>query len=211
MAVDLAGDAGEAAGKLDLNDYEVVVLDQVLASQTGAELCRDVADREAPAMVLMLGASAAPEERGAGLVLGADDDLATPLHLPELVRRVQSLARRRPEARRRVLVADVALEPVRHRATRGGRPLGLSAKEFALLQTLLDADGAVLSAEQLLERAWDEHVDPVTNPVQMTMSRLRRKLGGPPVIETVPGVGYRIVDEQLAVAPAPGEPIRRSP
>jgi DNA-binding response OmpR family regulator len=193
MAVDVAYDGNEAASKLDINDYEVVVLDRGLPSLSGDDLCRLITGSEYPAMVLMLTAAAAPEDRVAGLCLGADDCLTKPLHFPELVLRVRALARRRPEARQRVLrVADIELDPLRHKATRGGRVLELSLKEFGVLEALLQSGGAVLSAERLLECVWDEHADPFTNSVVVTISRLRRKLGNPSVIETLRGVGYRI-------------------
>ena len=193
MAVDVAYDGGEAACKLDINDYEVVVLDRGLPGLDGDAVCRLITGSEYPAMVLMLTAAAAPEDRVAGLWLGADDYLAKPFHFPELVLRVRALARRRPEAHSRVLrVADIELDPLKHTARRGNRQLMLSVKEFGVLEALLRCDCAVLSAERLLERVWDEHADPFTNAVLVTISRLRRKLGNPPVIETVPGVGYRI-------------------
>jgi DNA-binding response OmpR family regulator len=201
MAVDVAYDGGEAAAKLDIYDYEVVVLDRGLPSTNGDALCQLITGNGYPAMVLMLTAAATPEERVAGLRLGADDYLAKPFHLPELVLRVRALARRRPEVRGRVLrAAGIELDPLRHRATRGDRQLELSRKEFGLLETLLRSDGMVQSAERLLERVWDEHADPFTNTVLMTISRLRRKLGTPPVIETVPGVGYRIMSDPATLA-----------
>jgi DNA-binding response OmpR family regulator len=193
MAVDVAYDGSEAASKLDVNDYEVVVLDRGLPGLDGDALCRLITSSDEPAMVLMLSGATAPEERVAGLGLGADDYLAKPFHFPELALRVRALARRRPGARSRVLrAAGIELDPLRHRATRGERVLELSAKEFGVLEALLQSDGAVLSAEHLLERVWDEHADPFTNTVLVTVSRLRRKLGNPSVIDTIPGVGYRI-------------------
>jgi DNA-binding response OmpR family regulator len=144
-------------------------------------------------MVLMLTAAGAPADRVSGLSLGADDYLAKPFHFPELVLRVRALARRRPGARARTLrAAGVELDPVRHTASRDGARLDLSVKEFALLEALLRAAPAVLSAEELLEQVWDEHADPFTNTVAVTIGRLRRKLGDPPVVHTTPGVGYRL-------------------
>lgn len=193
MAVDVAYDGCEAAEKLRLNQYQVVVLDRDLPGVHGDQLCRDIAEGGNPAMVLMLTAADSPGDRVAGLALGADDYLAKPFHFPELVLRVRALARRQPEARTRVFrAAGVELDPLAHTASRDGRPLDLSAKEFGVLEALLRAGNAVLSAEALLERVWDEHADPFTNTVLVTISRLRRKLGEPPVIETVPNVGYRI-------------------
>ncbi|MFI6003304.1 response regulator transcription factor [Streptomyces sp. NPDC051366] len=193
MAVDIAFDGLEAAAKLDANAYEVVVLDRDLPGIHGDDLCRLITARDDRVMVLMLTAADAPGDRVSGLVLGADDYLAKPFHFPELVLRVRALARRRPQARPRTLQAvGVELDPVRRTVTRESLPVDLSAREFSLLEALLDASPAFLSAEDLLERVWDEHADPFTNTVAVTISRLRRKLGSPQVITTTPGVGYRI-------------------
>ncbi|MGW4779607.1 response regulator transcription factor [Streptomyces filamentosus] len=195
MAVDLAHDGLAAAARLDLNTYEVVVLDRDLPGIHGDALCRMITERDDRPMVLMLTAAAAPGDRVSGLTLGADDYLGKPFHFPELVLRVRSLARRRPSARARTLrAAGLELDPVRRSALRDGRSLDLSAKEFALLEALLRASPGFLSAEDLLEQVWDENADPFTNTVTVTIGRLRRKLGGPPVITTTPGVGYRIPD-----------------
>jgi DNA-binding response OmpR family regulator len=193
MAVDLAHDGLAAAAKLDLTPYEVVVLDRDLPGIHGDDICRMLTDRDDRPMVLMLTAAGAPADRVSGLSLGADDYLAKPFHFPELVLRVRALARRRPGARARTLrAAGVELDPVRHTASRDGARLDLSVKEFALLEALLRAAPAVLSAEELLEQVWDEHADPFTNTVAVTIGRLRRKLGDPPVVHTTPGVGYRL-------------------
>ncbi|UJW31676.1 response regulator transcription factor [Saccharothrix sp. AJ9571] len=193
MAVDLAYDGHTAAAKLDLNPYEVVVLDRDLPGIHGDALCQMITEREERAMVLMLTAADSPGDRVSGLTLGADDYLAKPFHFPELVLRIRALARRRPDARARTLrAAGIELDPVRRTATRDGRRLDLSVKEFALLEALLQAGSAVLSTEDLLERVWDEHANPFTNTVTVTIGRLRRKLGGPPVITTLPGAGYRL-------------------
>jgi DNA-binding response OmpR family regulator len=142
----------------------------------------------------MLTAADSPGDRVSGLTLGADDYLAKPFHFPELVLRIRALGRRRPAAQAPTLrVAGIELDTLRRTATRDGRVLGLSVKELALLEALLRASPAHLSAEDLLERVWDEHTDPFTNTVAVTVGRLRRKLGEPPVIATTPGVGYRIV------------------
>lgn len=195
MAVDLAYDGLAAAAKLDVNAYDVVVLDRDLPGIHGDTLCQMVTERDERPMVLMLTAAVAPGDRVSGLTLGADDYLGKPFHFPELVLRVRALARRRPTARARTLrAAGVELDPARRTATRDGRPLDLSVKEFALLEALLSASPAFLSTEELLERVWDEHADPFTNTVTVTIGRLRRKLGSPPVITTTPGVGYRIAD-----------------
>ena len=193
MAVDVSYDGWDAAAKLGLNAYQVVILDRDLPGLHGDTLCRMIADGGSSAMVLMLTASGSPGERVSGLRLGADDYLAKPFHFPELVLRVRALARRQPAARARVFhAAGVELDTLRHTATRDGRPLALSAREFGVLEALLRAQPALLSAEDLLEQVWDEHADPFSNVVVVTISRLRRKLGDPPVIETITNVGYRI-------------------
>ena len=195
MAVDIARDGLQAATKLNVNSYDVVVLDRDLPGLHGDTLCRMIAAGEDPPMVLMLTASGSPAERVSGLSIGADDYLAKPFHFPELVLRIRSLARRQPTAHPRVLrAAGIELDPLQHRATRDGRQLDLSVKEFAVLEALLRVGHTVLSAEDLLERVWDENADPFTKTVQVTISRLRRKLGDPAVIETIPTVGYRIID-----------------
>jgi DNA-binding response OmpR family regulator len=194
MAVDLAHDGIEAAAKLDLNPYDVVVLDRDLPGIHGDTLCQMLTERDDRVMVLMLTAADSPGDRVSGLTLGADDYLAKPFHFPELVLRIRALARRRPAARSRTLrVAGLELDPMRRTVTRDGRQLDLSVKEFALLETLLRASPAFLSTEDLLEQVWDEFADPLTNTVTVTIGRLRRKLGPPAIITTTPGVGYRIM------------------
>ncbi len=195
MAVDVAYDGLEAASKLELTSYDVVVLDRDLPGLHGDTICRMISEREDGAMVLMLTASVAPSQRVSGLSLGADDYLAKPFHLPELVLRLRALARRRPTAQARIFRgAGIELDPLHHTVSREGRRLELSAKEFAVLEALMRAEHAVLSAEALFARVWDEQVDPFSNTVQVTISRLRRKLGEPPAIETLTNVGYRITD-----------------
>jgi DNA-binding response OmpR family regulator len=195
MAVDVAYDGLDATTKLDTNPYDVVVLDRDLPHLHGDTLCRIITERDQPAMVLMLTASSSPTDRVSGLALGADDYLAKPFHFPELILRIRALARRRPGARTRILQASgIQLDPLRHDAARDGQHLDLSAKEFGILEALLRADGAVLSAEDLLDQVWDERIDPLSNIVSVTISRLRRKLGDPPVIQTFPNVGYKIDD-----------------
>jgi DNA-binding response OmpR family regulator len=199
LAVDAAYDGLEAAAKLDLNAYDVVVLDRDLPGIHGDTLCQMITERDDRAMVLMLTAAGAPGDRVSGLTLGADDYLAKPFHFPELVLRVRALARRRPSARSRTLRAGgIELDPSRHTVTRDGRPLDLSVKEFGVLEALLRAEPAFLSAEALLEQVWDENADPFTNTVAVTIGRLRRKLGAPPVITTTPGVGYRVTGGDAA-------------
>ena len=195
MAVDVSYDGLDAVSKLGLVQYDVIVLDRDLPGVHGDAVCRMIADGERPVMVLMLTAADAPGQRVAGLALGADDYLAKPFHFPELVARVRALARRKPAARGlRLRGGGVELDQLTRIATREGRRLELSAKELAVLEALLRASPGVLSAETLLEQAWDENADPFTKTVQVTIGRLRRKLGEPDVIETIPGVGYRIAD-----------------
>jgi DNA-binding response OmpR family regulator len=195
MAVDAAHDGLEAAAKLDVNPYDVVVLDRDLPGISGDTLCQMITERDHRVMVLMLTAAGAPGDRVSGLALGADDYLAKPFHFPELVLRIRSLARRQPGARARILRAGgVQLDPLRRTVTRDGDPVDLSVKEFGVLEALLRASPAFLSAEALLDQVWDEQADPFTNTVTVTVGRLRRKLGDPPVITTTPGVGYRIPD-----------------
>ena len=195
MAVDVARDGLEAAAKLDATAYDVVVLDRDLPGLHGDTLCQMITVRDGRAMVLMLTAAGAPGDRVSGLALGADDYLGKPFHFPELVLRIRALGRRQPAARARTLrAAGIELDPVRRAAARDGRPLDLSVKEFGVLEALLAASPGYLRAEDLLEQVWDEHADPFTNTVAVTIGRLRRKLGDPPVITTRPGVGYRVPD-----------------
>jgi DNA-binding response OmpR family regulator len=193
MAVDSAHSGLTAVEKLDLTDYDVVVLDRDLPGLHGDVLCQMITEREDRPMVLMLTAAGEPGDRVSGLTLGADDYLAKPFHFPELILRVRALARRKPDARPRTLrAAGIELDPLRRTARRDGRDLGLTVKEFAVLEALLRASPGFLSAESLLDNVWDENADRFTNTVTVTVGRLRRKLGAPPVITTTPGVGYRI-------------------
>jgi DNA-binding response OmpR family regulator len=195
MAVDVAYDGLDAAAKLEVNRYDVVVLDRDLPGLHGDTICRMITESADPAMVLMLTAAGSPDDRVTGLGIGADDYLSKPFHFPELVLRVRGLARRKPTAHPRILRwAGIELDPLRRVVTRDGRPREVSAKEFALLEALMKAAPAALSAEDLLEQVWDENADPFTKTVQVTIGRLRRKLGQPDIIETIPGVGYRITN-----------------
>jgi DNA-binding response OmpR family regulator len=204
MAVDVTYDGLDAAAKLGLRPYDVVVLDRDLPRLHGDALCRSIIDSDQTTMILMLTAADSPGERVKGLALGADDYLPKPFHFPELVLRIRALARRKPAAQRRTLrAAGIELDPLTHTATRDGRSLELSTKEFAVLEALLNASPAALSAEQLLEQAWDENTDPFTHTVKVTIGRLRRKLGEPDVIDTITGTGYRINTE---TPPATQEP-----
>jgi DNA-binding response OmpR family regulator len=193
MAVDVAYDGDQALERLAVNDYDVVVLDRDLPVVSGDEVCRTLVESGAEARILMLTAATAVKERVAGLGLGADDYLTKPFAFAELTARVQALARRaRPAAPPALERAGIRLDSHLRTVTRDGEHVPLSRKEFAVLAELLRADGGAVSAEQLLEKAWDEHIDPFTGVVRFTIMMLRRKLGQPPVIETVPGAGYRI-------------------
>jgi DNA-binding response OmpR family regulator len=195
IATDLARDGVDAAAKLDLNTYDVVVLDRDLPGIHGDTLCQMITARDQRVMVLMLTAADTPTDRVSGLSLGADDYLTKPFHFPELVLRIRALARRQPAARKPTLrVAGVELDALRRTAIRDGRLLDLSVNEFGVLEALLRASPAYLRAEDLLEQVWDERANPFTNAVTVTISRLRRKLGDPPVITTMPRVGYRIAN-----------------
>ncbi|MFD8871145.1 MULTISPECIES: response regulator transcription factor [unclassified Streptomyces] len=192
-AVDVAYDGTAALERLTVNDYDVVVLDRDLPGVHGDDVCRELAGAGATARVLMLTAAAEVADRVAGLTLGADDYLTKPFAFAELAARVQALGRRsRPAAPPVLRRAGITLDPARREVFRDGRYVPLSKKEFAVLTELLRADGSAVSAEQLLEKAWDEHADPFTGAVRLAVLKLRRKLGGPPVVETVTGVGYRI-------------------
>lgn len=193
IAVDIALDGEEALRRTSVHAYDVVVLDRDLPARHGDDVCRSLASAGYPARVLMLTAAATIDDRVTGLGLGADDYLPKPFAFAELVARVRALARRSHPAVPPVLVrGDVRLDPATRVASRQGLRLSLTPKEFAVLELLMAAGGAVVSAEQLLERCWDEFADPFTQTVKVTVSRLRRKLGDPPLIETVPQAGYRL-------------------
>ena len=192
-AVDIAYDGGAALERLGVHDYDVVVLDRDLPVVHGDEVCRQVTAGTAATRVIMLTAAAGIDDRVDGLALGADDYLPKPFALKELLARVAALGRRaRPAVPPVLRRAGISLDPYRREVFRDGRYVPLSRKEFAVLAELLRAEGTAVSAEHLLEKAWDENADPFTHTVRMTILKLRRKLGDPPVLLTEPGVGYRI-------------------
>ena len=193
FAVDIALDGNQALKRTAVVDYDVVVLDRDLPRVHGDEVCRQLVGAERPPRILMLTAAADVRARVEGLNLGADDYLTKPFAFAEVVARLHALQRRHAVAQKPILErAGVALDPARHEVTRDGRSVTLSPKEFGVLHVLLRAEGSVVSPETLLERVWDEHVDPFTNTVRVTVMNLRRKLGTPAVIETVIGTGYRL-------------------
>jgi DNA-binding response OmpR family regulator len=193
MAVDLAPDGTDALVKARIIRYDVVVLDRELPGLHGDEVCRAVRDERPETGILMLTAAGTLEDLVEGLSLGADDYLAKPFRFGELVARIRALARRSSPSLPPVLShGDIELDPARRVVTRAGQEIELTRKEFAVLEVLMAAEQATVSAEQLLERVWDEHTDPFTNVVRMTIMTLRRKLGEPQVVSTVIGVGYRI-------------------
>jgi DNA-binding response OmpR family regulator len=193
MAVDIAFDGHSALERAARESYDVVVLDRDLPRLHGDDVCKALVADGSRARVLMLTAADTIENRVDGLSLGADDYLPKPFAFAELVARIRALARRTQPALPPVLVrGDIRLDTGRRVATRAGRRLELSSKELSVLELLMAADGIVCSPETLLRRAWDEYADPYTNVVKVTISRLRRKLGEPPAIETVPQAGYRI-------------------
>ncbi|MEV0271189.1 response regulator transcription factor [Hamadaea sp. NPDC050747] len=192
MAVDLARDGLDGLHKAAANRYDVIVLDRDLPGVHGDQVCTALAAGEAEARILMLTASGEAADRVAGLRLGADDYLPKPFVFDELVLRLRALARRSANAPRTLHQAGLTFDTARRIVTRDGRVLPLTTKELAVLEILMSADGAVVSSEDLLERAWDEHADPFTATVRVTVARLRRKLGDPPLIETVVGAGYRL-------------------
>jgi DNA-binding response OmpR family regulator len=193
MAADIAFDGNEALEKAAVNQYDVIVLDRDLPGRHGDEVCRTLVAEGADSRLLMLTASGTIEDRVEGLGIGADDYLPKPFNIAELIARIRALARRsRPAVPPALVHDDLRLDPAHRVVTRGGRPVDLSPKEFAVLESLLGAQGAIVSAEELLEKVWDEAANPFTNTVKMTVSRLRAKLGDPPVITTVAQAGYRI-------------------
>jgi DNA-binding response OmpR family regulator len=193
MAVDVSYNGSEGHELAMVTRYDVVVLDRDLPGMHGDEICAALVESGALTRVLMLTASGSVAERVEGLQLGADDYLPKPFAFDELVARVQALGRRATPAAPPVLaIADLVLDQGRRTVERGGKPLDLTRKEFGLLEELLKAHGGVVSSEELLERVWDANADPFTTTVRVTMMTLRKKLGEPPLIETVVGAGYRL-------------------
>jgi DNA-binding response OmpR family regulator len=192
MAVDIANDGAAALAAAGYNQYDVIVLDRDLPVVHGDQVCRALAGAEGGARILMLTAATAINDRVDGLELGADDYLGKPFAFRELIARVRALGRRAPSTPPVMRRGDLTVDRARHRASRGDRVLSLTRKEFGILEMLLAANGAVVSAEELLEHVWDVNTDPFTKIITVTMTRLRRKLGPPPLVETVVGKGYRI-------------------
>jgi DNA-binding response OmpR family regulator len=193
MAVDVCYDGEAAFERLSVNRYDVAVLDRDMPGRTGDDVCRWVIDAGVGTRILILTAAAGIRDRVDGLSLGADDYLTKPFAFAELAARIQALARRPPIGFAPVLDAHgVVVDIPRHRAFRDGRLLDLTPKEFAVLSVLMHAPDQVVSAEQLLEQAWDEYADPFTNAVRVAVMTLRKKLGDPPIVHTIPRVGYRL-------------------
>jgi len=190
LAADAVYDGAAALDVAAQTAYDVIVLDRDLPVVHGDQVCRTLAG--GGPRILMLTAAGGIDDRVDGLELGADDYLPKPFALAELVARVRALSRRAPSVPPVLRRGDLAVDLARHRSSRGDRPLSLTRKEFGVLESLLAADGAVVSAEDLLAHVWDAHADPFSNIVSVTMARLRRKLGDPPLIETVVGRGYRM-------------------
>jgi DNA-binding response OmpR family regulator len=192
FAVDVVYDGAAALQSTTTTGYDVVVLDRDLPVMHGDRVCRRLVGDGSPSRILMLTAASDVNDRVDGLELGADDYLGKPFAFHELIARIRALGRRGPGSPAVVQRGDLVVDRARHRASRGGVPLTLTRKEFGVLECLAGADGAAVSAEELLEHVWDMHADPFSNTVAVTIGRLRRKLGDPSLIETVVGVGYRL-------------------
>lgn len=192
MAVDVVHDGAAALESTSCTDYDVVVLDRDLPVVHGDRVCRELIRDAKPCRILMLTAAADVDDRVGGLELGADDYLGKPFAFHELVMRIRALGRRGRATPVIVQRDGLVIDLARHRVTRDGLPITLTRKEFGVLECLVSADGAPVSAEELLEHVWDVHADPFSNTVAVTLGRLRRKLGEPAVIQTLVGVGYRL-------------------
>ncbi len=201
IAADIAGDGDAALELLGVNTYDIAVLDRDIPGPPGDEVARHIVASDSGIPILILTAADRLDDKASGFELGADDYLTKPFELKELVLRLRALDRRRAHSRPPVLeIAGLRLDPFRREVHRDGRYIALTRKQFAVLEVLVAAGGGVVSAEELLARAWDENADPFTNAVRITVSGLRKRLGEPWVIATVPGVGYRI-DAQSGTAP----------
>jgi two-component system response regulator VanR len=193
IAADIAGDGDAALQLLRVNEYDIAVLDRDIPGPSGDEIAQGIVASGSRTAILMLTAADRLDDKATGFELGADDYLTKPFELRELVLRLRALDRRRAHTRPPVReLAGLRLDPFRREVSRDGRYVALTRKQFAVLEILVAADGGVVSAEELLARAWDENADPFTNAVRITVSGLRKRLGLPPIIATVPGVGYRI-------------------
>jgi two-component system response regulator VanR len=205
IAADIAGDGDTALELLSINVYDIAVLDRDIPGPSGDEVAERIVASGAGTPILMLTAADRIDDKATGFEIGADDYLTKPFELRELVLRLRALDRRRAHNRPPVLeAAGLRVDPFRREVHRDGRYVALTRKQFAVLEVLVAAEGGVISAEELLERAWDRNADPVTNAVRITVSALRRRLGQPWVIATVPGVGYRI-DTAIPVGTAGGD------
>ena len=193
IAADLAGDGDAALGLLSVNAYDIAVLDRDIPGPSGDEIAEHIVASGTGMPILMLTAADRIDDKASGFELGADDYLTKPFELQELVLRLRALDRRRAHNRPPVReIANLRLDPFRREVFRDGHYIALTRKQFAVLEVLMTAEGGVVSAEELLERAWDENADPFTNAVRITISGLRKRLGEPPIIGTVAGAGYRI-------------------
>src|SRR5437763_8603877 len=197
IAADIAGDGDTALELLTVNAYDIAVLDRDIPGPTGDEIARRIVASGSGMPILMLTAGDRLDDKPTGFGLGADDYLTKPFELQELVLRLRALARRRAHHRPPVRqISGLRLDPFRREVYRDGRYIPLTRKQFAVLEVLMSADGGVVSAEELLKQAWDENADPFTNAVRITVSALRKRLGEPLIIATVPGVGSRVNSER---------------
>ncbi|PPG40501.1 response regulator transcription factor [Pseudoclavibacter sp. RFBA6] len=200
IAADIAGDGHAALELLSVNDYDVAVLDRDIPGPSGDEVAKRIVASNSGVLILMLTAADRLDDKASGFELGADDYLTKPFELQELVLRLRALNRRRAHSRPPIHeIAGLKLDPFRREVYRDGRYVALTRKQFAVLEVLMSAGGGVISAEEMLEKAWDENADPFTNAVRITVSALRKRLGEPWLIVTVPGVGYRIDAEANSV------------
>jgi two-component system response regulator VanR len=195
IAADVAADGDTALELLHVNEYDIAVLDRDIPGPSGNEIARHIVASGSGTPILMLTAAGRLDDKASGFELGADDYLTKPFEFQELVLRLRALDRRRAHTRPPVReIAGLRVDPFRREVYRDDRYVGLTRKQFAVLEVLVAAEGGVVSAEELLARAWDENADPFTNAVRITVSGLRKRLGEPWLIATVPGVGYRIED-----------------